>query len=42
MPIPFSLRRASALALILALPGTALAQAPAGQKAPGTDRKSVV
>jgi peptidyl-prolyl cis-trans isomerase C len=36
MPIPFSLRRASALALILALPGTALAQAPAGQKAPGT------
>lgn len=34
MPIPFSLRRASALALILALPGAALAQAPAGQKTP--------
>lgn len=42
MPILFSLRRASALALILAasgtalgtLPGAALAQAPAGQKSP--------
>ncbi|MEH3118336.1 MAG: peptidylprolyl isomerase [Methylorubrum populi] len=34
MPIPFSLRRASALALILAAPSLALAQAPAGQKAP--------
>ncbi|MFJ7439578.1 peptidylprolyl isomerase [Methylorubrum thiocyanatum] len=34
MPIPFSLRRASALALILTLPGAALAQAPAGQKTP--------
>ncbi|MCY1641218.1 peptidylprolyl isomerase [Methylorubrum sp. SL192] len=34
MPIPFSLRRASALALMLTLPGAVLAQAPAGQKTP--------
>ncbi|AMB44612.1 MULTISPECIES: peptidylprolyl isomerase [Methylobacteriaceae] len=34
MPISFSLRRASALALMLTLPGAALAQAPAGQKTP--------
>ena len=34
MPIPFSLRRASALALMLTLPGAALAQAPAAQQAP--------
>lgn len=34
MPIPFSLRRASALALMLTLPGAALAEAPAAQQAP--------
>lgn len=46
MPILFSLRRASALALILAtsgtLPGSALAQAPAGQKSPSAPVSAAV
>ncbi|MEE7456314.1 peptidylprolyl isomerase [Methylorubrum populi] len=46
MPILFSLRRASALALILAtsgtLPGAALAQAPAGQQSPSAPVSAAV